>query len=178
MKSHWSLCFIIYWPPTDHLPTTCRPPTNHLPTDHLPTTYRPLTDHLPTTYQPYTDHLPTTYRPPTDHLPTTFLRCSLLTITSISYAHHLTLFIYITGINWTHTWPAPNKASCTVAQSVEHHTSIAEAMGSNPVGASEFFLGFLCNCFSYFTTAKISFTSIFDTLFLIMGSAPYMFKFQ
>ena len=33
-------------------------------------------------------------------------------------------------------------------------------MGSNPVGASEFFLGFLCNCLSYFTTAKISFTSI------------------
>ena len=28
------------------------------------------------------------------------------------------------------------------------------------VGASEFFLGFICNCLSYFTTAKISFTSI------------------
>ena len=33
-------------------------------------------------------------------------------------------------------------------------------MGSNPVGASEFFLGFLCNYLSYFTTAKITFTSI------------------
>ena len=33
-------------------------------------------------------------------------------------------------------------------------------MGSNPVEASEFFLGFLCNCLSYFTTAKITFTSI------------------
>ena len=32
-------------------------------------------------------------------------------------------------------------------------------MGSNPVGASEFFLGFNCNCLSCFTTAKISFTS-------------------
>ena len=28
------------------------------------------------------------------------------------------------------------------------------------VGASEFFLGFICNCLSYFTPAKISFTSI------------------
>ena len=43
---------------------------------------------------------------------------------------------------------------------VEHHTGIAEVMGSNPVGASEFFLGFICNCLSCFTTAKISFTSI------------------
>ena len=33
-------------------------------------------------------------------------------------------------------------------------------MGSNPVGASEFFLGFICNCLSYFTTAKISFSVI------------------
>ena len=33
-------------------------------------------------------------------------------------------------------------------------------MGSNPVGASEFFLGFISNCLSYFTTAKLSFTSI------------------
>ena len=30
----------------------------------------------------------------------------------------------------------------------------------NPVEASECFLGFLCNCLSSFTTAKISFTSI------------------
>ena len=32
-------------------------------------------------------------------------------------------------------------------------------MGLNPVGASDFFLGFIRNCLSYFTTAKISFTS-------------------
>ena len=31
-------------------------------------------------------------------------------------------------------------------------------MGSNSVEASEFFLGFLCNCLSCFTTVKISFT--------------------
>ena len=33
-------------------------------------------------------------------------------------------------------------------------------MGSNPVEASDVFLGFLCNCLSYFITAKITFTSI------------------
>ena len=38
-------------------------------------------------------------------------------------------------------------------------------MGSNPVGASEFFLGFICNCLNYFTTAKISFTSILCSQF-------------
>ena len=46
------------------------------------------------------------------------------------------------------------------SQSVEHRTGITEVMGSNPVETSEFFLGFICNCLSYFTTAKISFTSI------------------
>ena len=30
-------------------------------------------------------------------------------------------------------------------------------LGANPVEASEFFLGFICNCLSYFTTVKISF---------------------
>ena len=44
---------------------------------------------------------------------------------------------------------------------LEHCTGIAEVMGSSPVEASFFFLGFLCNCLSYFTTAKITFTSIF-----------------
>ena len=29
-------------------------------------------------------------------------------------------------------------------------------MGSDPVGASEFYLGFICKCLSYFITAKIS----------------------
>ena len=45
---------------------------------------------------------------------------------------------------------------------VEHRTGIAPVMGSNPVGASEFFLGFICNYLSYFTTAKIPFTCISD----------------
>ena len=47
-----------------------------------------------------------------------------------------------------------------IAQMVEHRTGIAEVMGSNPVGASDFFLGFICNCLSYFTTARITFTCI------------------
>ena len=38
--------------------------------------------------------------------------------------------------------------------------NIAEVMGSNPVGASDCFLGFICNCLSYITTAKISYTSM------------------
>ena len=37
---------------------------------------------------------------------------------------------------------------------------IAEVMGSNPVGASDFFLGFICNCLSYSITARITFTCI------------------
>ena len=53
-----------------------------------------------------------------------------------------------------------NASSGSIAQSVEHRTNIAEVMGSDPVGASEFFLGFICNYLSYFTTVKISFTSI------------------
>ena len=32
-----------------------------------------------------------------------------------------------------------------IAQSVKHRTGIAEVMGSNSVGASGFFLGFICN---------------------------------
>ena len=47
-----------------------------------------------------------------------------------------------------------------IAQLVELRTGIAEVMGSNPVGVSQFFLGFICICLSYFITAKITFTSI------------------
>ena len=36
---------------------------------------------------------------------------------------------------------------------VEHRTRITEVMGSNPIGASDVFLGFLC-----FTTSKITVT--------------------
>ena len=61
--------------------------------------------------------------------------------------------LYITGINSTHSWPAPSKA--------DYRTSIVKAMGSNPVEASEYFLGFFFfgNCFSFSITARITFTS-------------------
>ena len=51
------------------------------------------------------------------------------------------------------------------AQLVEHRTGITEVVGLNPVGASEFFLGFICNCLRYFITAKISFNSILHLQF-------------
>ena len=56
------------------------------------------------------------------------------------------------------------------------HTSIAEVMGLNPVGASESFLGFICNCLSYFTTVKISFTSILYPQFTHMIFIIYTSK--
>ena len=54
-----------------------------------------------------------------------------------------------------------------IAQSVEHRAGIA-VMGSNPVGASEFFLGFICNCLSYFTTVNISFSVIVVVVVIII----------
>ena len=42
-----------------------------------------------------------------------------------------------------------------IAQLVECCT--AAVVGSNPVGASEFFLGSICNCLTYFITARITF---------------------
>ena len=53
---------------------------------------------------------------------------------------------------------------------VEHRTGIAEVMGSNPVGASESFLGSICNCLSYFITARITFTSIIEFLTVVTSS--------
>ena len=54
-----------------------------------------------------------------------------------------------------------------IAQSVQHCTSVVEVMGLNPIG--EFWGGFICNCLSYFTTAKISFASILFCLFVPSG---------
>ena len=64
--------------------------------------------------------------------------------------------LHITAINWTRTWPASSEV-------VEYRNGIAEVMRSNPVGASQFFLGFI-NCLSYVTRSKISFT--FQLLYL------------
>ena len=52
-----------------------------------------------------------------------------------------------------------------IAQLVEHHNGITEVMGSNPVRASEFFLGFICNCFSYYITVRITFTRMYVMCF-------------
>ena len=46
----------------------------------------------------------------------------------------------------------------------EQHTGIVAVMSSNPIGASEFFLGFLCNCLSCFAAAKITFTCVCNTI--------------
>ena len=59
----------------------------------------------------------------------------------------------------------PTISANFIAQLVERRTSIAEVMASNPIEASDFFLGFVCNCLSYFTTAKITFTSISAKLY-------------
>ena len=60
------------------------------------------------------------------------------------------IFICIIQILWVYykftKWPAPR---WLIAQSVEHCTSIAEVMGSNPVWAWIFFSGF------NFTTAQV-----------------------
>ena len=47
-----------------------------------------------------------------------------------------------------------------LARLVEHCTGIAEVMGSNPIGASEFLLGFICNRLSYFINTRVTFTCI------------------
>ena len=61
-----------------------------------------------------------------------------------------------------------------IAQSVDwHRTGIAEIMGPNPVEASEFFLGFICNCLSYFTTAKITFPVLFFIRSSLIWSLSY-----
>ena len=60
-----------------------------------------------------------------------------------------------------------------LAPLVEHRTSIAEVIGSNPIGASEFF-----GALSYFTTAKISFTSILYWQFTHMIFIPYTSSFN
>ena len=61
---------------------------------------------------------------------------------------------YITSFSSYNEYKLNSHLTCFqwgfIAQSVEHRTGIAEVMGSNPIGASEFFLGFICNCLSYF----------------------------
>ena len=60
-----------------------------------------------------------------------------------------------------------------IAQLVEHCTSIVEVVGSNPIGDSEFFWALFCICLSYFTTVKISFTSILYIRSSLIWSLSY-----
>ena len=64
----------------------------------------------------------------------------------------------------------------TLVSLTEVYQVCFEVMGSNPVGASEFFLSFICNCLSYFTTAKISFTCILYPQFTHVISIIYTSK--
>ena len=41
--------------------------------------------------------------------------------------------------------------------STEHCTGTVDVMGSNSIEVSEFFPGFICNCLSYYITARITF---------------------
>ena len=74
---------------------------------------------------------------------------------SLSTVHSYDLYhIHFTSFSSYNGYKLNSDLTCfrrgSIAQSVEHCTSITEVMGSNPVGASELFLRF--------TTAKISFT--------------------
>ena len=66
-----------------------------------------------------------------------------------------------------------NRYRLNLHQSVEHRTGITEVMGSNPVGASELFLGFICNCLSCFITARMTFTCILYPQFTHMIFITY-----
>ena len=61
--------------------------------------------------------------------------------------------LHVTGINWSCTWPASNEL-------VEGCPVLGGAHGSESHWSLRIFLGFICNCLSYFTTAKITFTCI------------------
>ena len=66
--------------------------------------------------------------------------------------------LLIAGVNWTCTWPASRGF---ITPLTERRTGIAEVIGSKPVRASEFFLGFIYNYVSYFIkSSRITFTCI------------------
>ena len=63
--------------------------------------------------------------------------------TSFSSYNDYKLNLYLTCFQWGF-----------IAQLVEHRTGITEVMGSNPIGASEFFLGFICNWLNVLRNCK------------------------
>ena len=77
----------------------------------------------------------------------------------IQYIHvHITPFSSYNGYKWNLHLTCFQQGF--IAQLVEHQTSITEVMGSNPVEASKKNSGLSWNCFSCFTTARITFTII------------------
>ena len=86
-----------------------------------------------------------------------------ITFTSILYLQctHM-LFITYTSCRSCNGYKLNSHLTCFrwgfIARLVEDRTGIAEVMRLNPVETSEFFLGFIRNCLSYFTTARITFT--------------------
>ena len=66
--------------------------------------------------------------------------------------------LHITGINWTCTWPQPPTRlhTCSSVGRESHGYCRGHAFKSHV--ASEFFLGFICNCLNYYVTARITFT--------------------
>ena len=66
------------------------------------------------------------------------------------FKYCLGVYLYFIGLI-THTVYSRGESdlrSCEVFLSSykEHRTGVTEGMGSNPVGASDLFQGFLCNC--------------------------------
>ena len=97
---------------------------------------------------------------------------------SLSTVHMYDLYhIHITSLSSYNGYKLNSQMTCSrrgfIAQLVEHHNGIAEVMGSDSVGASEFILGLLCNCLSCFTTSKITFTCILYPHFVYMVCIIY-----
>ena len=88
---------------------------------------------------------------------------SIVGFTSISIIVSNTVFSiwsrYIISISYTHLTLhlLPGRLHSSVGTSSHRYRGV---MASNSVEASEFFLGFLCNCFSFVITTWISFSSI------------------
>ena len=79
------------------------------------------------------------------------------------------LHIHITSFSSYNGYKLNSHLTCSrrgfIAQSAEHRTGIAEVIGSKSRWSLRIFCGLFCNCLSYFTTTKISFSvnDMYDT---------------
>ena len=101
-------------------------------------------------------------------------------LAAIHSAHTYDLYhIHITSLSPYNGYKLNSHLTCFqrgfIAQLVEHCTSIMEVMGLNPFAPSEFFLGFLCNWFSCFITARITFTCKKN---YVSSSPPQLLQFR